>query len=220
MISIDTDIMKELVRATSTANDAIDEAVEVLNKITIHNDWGCKEKNSINNYTTSNKNKIKTLQEHSRSFLSILSSVSAEFENSENRIKDMFQSVEGLLGKVFSTIAGGPAHTGTPAPGSQPSDISSIIAGSKQTLSYEIVDGKVVWKPSEATTNPFDGLISGRAENPYIYEKLGPGATTQDLIDGFKNSSAFEKFEMNNISENISMCDYSAFSNLGSSDSK
>lgn len=217
MISIDTDIMKELVRATSTANDAIDEAVEVLNKITIHNDWGCKEKNSINNYTTSNKNKIKTLQEHSRSFLSILSSVSAEFENSENRIKDMFQSVESLLGKVFSTLTGGQTSA---ASGSQTSDISSIITGTKQTLSYEIVDGKVVWKPSEATTNPFDGLISGRTENPYIYEKLGPGATTQDLIDGFKNSSAFEKFEMTNISENISMCDYSSFSNLGSSDSK
>ena len=69
MISIDTSIMRNLVIASTNANNAITDAMEVLNRISTHNDWACKEKDAINEYTNTNKNRIRQLQENSSSFL-------------------------------------------------------------------------------------------------------------------------------------------------------
>ena len=114
MISIDTEIMRQLVSACSAANDSINEAVDVLNRVTTHNDWGCKERDSINEYTNQNKNRIRVLQEKSRSFLNALTLVSQDFEGAETSISDMFSSLEGILGSVIAIpITGRPINTGT-----------------------------------------------------------------------------------------------------------
>lgn len=101
MIIIDTDMIKQLVVATSSANEAINDAVCSLEQITTHNDWGCREKNSINDYTIRNKNTIRVLQEQSRNFLNVLKQVSGEFETSENTIVNMFSSVEMMLADIL-----------------------------------------------------------------------------------------------------------------------
>lgn len=103
MISIDTETLRELVRAASAANDAVNDAVDALNRITIHSDWGCKEKNRINEYTVANMNRIRRLQENSASFLSVLSDVASDFEVEENSISDMFSSIEAILGRTISS---------------------------------------------------------------------------------------------------------------------
>lgn len=101
MILIDTDIMRQLVRAAASANESINVAVDALNSITTHNDWGCKEKYSINEYTTNNKNKVRIIQENSRRFLSVITDVSTDFENTEENISNMFSSVESILANVI-----------------------------------------------------------------------------------------------------------------------
>jgi hypothetical protein len=223
--------MKQLLQTTASANDAIDTAVDALNKITIHNDWGCKEKNSINNYTTSNKNKVKNLQEHSRSFLNVLSSVSADFETSENKIKDMFQSIEGLLGKVFSTITGTPAHTGgNHLPNIQlPTLPTGHVPFTPSFIgSLNIIDGNIVITPNEGVTvengainiSKHDGVVWNEHINNLMNGQtdIGSGSLTQQMVSGLVNPSSFTRFELNSISQNISMCDYSLVSNLGSAD--
>lgn len=102
MISIDTALLRELVSASSVANDAIDNAVDALNRVSTHNDWGCKEKYAINEYAITNRNKIKQLQENSRGFLNVITQVSNEFEASEKSILDMFSSVESIISEVIS----------------------------------------------------------------------------------------------------------------------
>ena len=102
-----------------TANNAIDNAVDALNRVSTHNDWGCKEKYAINEYAITNRNKIKQLQENSRGFLNVITQVSNEFETSENSIIDLFSSVESLLSGMLSIpvsiVANGNTHTGTNA---------------------------------------------------------------------------------------------------------
>ena len=102
MISVDTSVMRNLVSAASTANDAINDAVEILSRISSHNDWQCKEKDAINDYTNTNKTKIRNLQENSNSFLNAISSAANEFEEAEKSILNMFSSVESILSGVLS----------------------------------------------------------------------------------------------------------------------
>ena len=102
MILIDTEIMRQLVSICSSAARSIDEAVDSLNRVTMHNDWGCRERESINESTNRNKTLIRALQEKSRSFLNALTLVSQDFENAENSISDMFSSLESIIGSAIA----------------------------------------------------------------------------------------------------------------------
>lgn len=132
MISIDTSIMRNLVTASTAANNAITDAVEVLNRISTHNDWACKEKDAINDYTNTNKNQIRQLQEFSNSFLNAITGAATEFEETETSISDMFSSVESMISNILSisTVTsetnGEPLKRGTPA-ADFPSGFSNII---------------------------------------------------------------------------------------------
>lgn len=154
MISIDTAIMRELVTVSTTANNAITDAMDVLNRISAHNDWACKEKDAINEYTIANKNRIRQLQENSSSFLSAITGAAAEFEQTETSISDMFSSVESMLSNILSIsvaatgIIGGPLQHGTPAPGF-PSTFSNIL---KDILKDSIPGSK------HDGFNPFDNF--------------------------------------------------------------
>ncbi len=109
MLSIDTTIMRELTAASASANNAITEAVEALNRISSHNDWECKEKNAINEYTNTNKNRIRQLQENAAAFLTAITGATNDFETTETSISDMFSSVESMISSLL-TIA--PSITG------------------------------------------------------------------------------------------------------------
>lgn len=100
MISIDTTTMQSLASAATSTNAAIVDAMELLNRITTHNDWACNEKNAINEYTSVNKNRINQLHESSKAFLSAITLATSELEEAEKSIIDMFSSVEGAIAQV------------------------------------------------------------------------------------------------------------------------
>lgn len=106
MISIDTSTLQQLVQAASTANDAINEAMEILNRISSHNDWSCKEKDAINDYTTNNKKRARQLHENALSYFNAVKCISHDFETAETGISDMFSSVESLLAGVLQAAEG------------------------------------------------------------------------------------------------------------------
>ncbi len=125
MISIDTDLMKQLVSASSAANAEIDKAAASLNRVATHYDWECREKVVINNYTEQNKKAARRLQENSRSFLNTLTYVAAEFENSENSINNMFPGLEAIIGVAVAVI--GASQQPVIQPPLQKPDIRKII---------------------------------------------------------------------------------------------
>lgn len=130
IIDIDTMVLKGLVSAASVANESIDNAVDALNRVSVHNDWGCKEKNAINDYAITNRNKIKKIQENSRGFLNEITHVANEFETSENSIIDWFTSVESILGDLLKVggLFDGREHTGTNREGF-PGGFDAVVRG-------------------------------------------------------------------------------------------
>ena len=162
MISIDTAIMRELVTASATANNAITDAMDVLNRISAHNDWACKEKDAINQYTIANKNRIRQLQENSASFLSAIAGAAAEFEQTETSISDMFSSVETILSNVLSigtaatSVVGGLLQPGVPIADS-PSGFTSIM----QNVLKDIVP-----QTRQDGYNPFEAFITNNIAEP------------------------------------------------------
>lgn len=163
MISIDTSIMRDLVTASTTANNAITDAMEVLNRIAAHNDWACKEKEAINDYTNTNKNRIRQLQENSSSFLNAITGAATEFEETETSISDMFSSVESMISNILSITAavaggviGGSLQHNTTIE-NFPSDFSNII---KEVLK------DIVPQTRQDGYNSFDAFIANNVTEP------------------------------------------------------
>ncbi len=102
MIEIDTQTLRSLANACANANNEIQNAVTQLTNITTHNDWGCKEKDAINNYTTTNKKKILQLQECSASFLNTLNQVTRDFENLEKEISNRMKEVDSNISQTIT----------------------------------------------------------------------------------------------------------------------
>jgi hypothetical protein len=102
MISVDTDVLKQLASLARTSNDEINAAVSVLNQVTTHNDWGCKERTQINEYITENKTKMKRIQESSSSFFKVITDMSNEFESVEKGLPSLISDVDSILGDIIS----------------------------------------------------------------------------------------------------------------------
>lgn len=147
MISIDTTVLRDLVNAASSVNEAVNDAAEVLYSITTHNSWGCRERDAINDYTAKNKTKIKTMKENTDAFYHIIRTITGEFENTERSIADLFGSVESVISSVISI------------PVISPVPISSI--GEKMRTAIEdllhFLDPPVI----PEVHNPFDDIIHG-----------------------------------------------------------
>lgn len=180
MISIDTEIMRQLASACSAANDSIDEAVDILNRVTSHNDWGCKERDSINEYTNQNKAKIRALQEKSRGFLSVLTSVSHDFENAESSISDMFSSLESVLGDVISNATAW-THTTSDWHQGRPSVFDNII--------------------SDITAISPGGNILNSYDH-FVYNEDGT------ILYGIKSGDPLANYSVRNLSSAIAVCNF------------
>ena len=102
MIYIDTERLQSVMLTLENANQAIDEANQLLMQITTHNDWGCKERHAINDYVLNCRKEIQVLQQNSESFYRTSKSVADEFLETETGISRLFESVEGVLAKAIS----------------------------------------------------------------------------------------------------------------------
>lgn len=230
MISIDTDVLRQLVSTATNANNAIDDAVEVLNQITVHNDWACKERKVINEYTIKNKQLIKEIQENSSRFLNVLSSVASEFDGAEKTIIDLFQDIEsviaGVLGSViWGAISTGDNHNHDPFP-----SIADIFDNWNPTPIYHenvVVgpDGEIIAVPivadiSAISPSDFETIIDSTPAPdalPNIGDIIGdiiPGPIFEgtpvhisEIFDIVVPASHYEIFEFNNMFDSLHICD-------------
>lgn len=102
MISIDTEVIKQLAAVVKSATEELESASQLLNQITVHNDWGCKERVTINSYIMYNRKKMQELMEASRGFTTVVGSIAEDFVKTESGIAQLFGGVESILKRVIS----------------------------------------------------------------------------------------------------------------------
>lgn len=106
MILLDTDQLKQLASAAASATEELESASRLLEQITTHADWGCKERETINDYISGNRKKMLVLLEDSRSFTGIIGQIAEQFVTEENSIIHLFDHLEDILGNILSIPPG------------------------------------------------------------------------------------------------------------------
>lgn len=102
MINLDTDQLKNLLAQLESANNQIDEAMSLLQRVTTHTSWGCSERSQINERILQNRQQMQRIQQDSESFLNTTRSVADDFCATENNISSWFSSVDEAIAKVMS----------------------------------------------------------------------------------------------------------------------
>lgn len=105
MILIDTEGLKQLADLLSAANNDITRALSLLNQITEHYDWNCRERYQINEMTQNNRVMLQKVQADMENFVAVAHSVADGFVETEKGIRDLFPSVEGLIARIMSIPA-------------------------------------------------------------------------------------------------------------------
>lgn len=112
ILDIDTDQLRSAVAAAETANKEITEAMKMLNRIVVHKDWECPQRNTINSYTVQNKETAKQIQENASSFYQAIKKASDMFDETEQNNLRRTNQVDGLISEIASVVtraAGGNA---------------------------------------------------------------------------------------------------------------
>ena len=115
MIYIDTDQLISMMGMLKTANEKINEAMEMLLQTTIHDDWGCKERDTINAYILESREKCRALKERCDNYTNAAKLASDGFVERESEISDMFSGVDDLIGHLLAADIPGGISGGTNA---------------------------------------------------------------------------------------------------------
>ena len=73
-----------------------------MTSITEHNNWNCKERDAINDYTRSNAQEILKISEKSGNFANVMKTVAENFTTDEKNISEMFTSVESIIASMLT----------------------------------------------------------------------------------------------------------------------
>ena len=65
IIDVNPQTITEIAQTFSNAYGEVEEAARILTSITQHNNWNCKERDAINDYTQSNAREILKISEKS-----------------------------------------------------------------------------------------------------------------------------------------------------------
>lgn len=167
MIYLDTDRLQQMVGTLEAANHRIDEATDILMRITTHDDWGCAERHQINDYILKNKNMIQQLQSISGGFYNIMKQVAAEFIETESNIGNLFSDLENVLGKTLSVVVnsvGGAVTTGTIV------ENAGNLAHSIANVLVPICQLPAVWSPIQITDLFQEWEVSNMQD---VWEQIG-----------------------------------------------
>lgn len=103
-LNIDTSILRSSVSVAQQANEAISEAANLLNAITVHDDWICTERDRIKEMTISNKQKAQQIQEKSSSFYSAIQTSSERFDSTEQDSCRRINGVDDIIGRITTIV--------------------------------------------------------------------------------------------------------------------
>lgn len=104
ILNIDTSILRSSVSVAQQANEAISEAASLLNAITVHEDWICRERDRIKEMTLANKQKAQQIQERSSSFYSAIQTASERFDSTEQDSCRRINGVDDIIGRISTVV--------------------------------------------------------------------------------------------------------------------
>ena len=94
IISINPDTVTTVAGKINSAYLAVEDAKKVLQSITTHNDWACKERDDINEYILICKRNVNEAFDKAQRFAWIMQDIASDFSSEEKQVASMFQSVE------------------------------------------------------------------------------------------------------------------------------
>lgn len=102
IIDVNPQTITGIAQTIANAYGEVEEAARILTSITEHNNWNCKERDAINDYTQSNAREILKISEKSGNFANVMKTVAENFTTDEKNISEMFTSVESMIGSILS----------------------------------------------------------------------------------------------------------------------
>ena len=106
ILTLDTDLLRSTVQIAETTNDAITEAVNLLNQVVIHNDWECVERDELNNYTLANRQTARDIQDKTASFYNAIKTASAKFDEAERNTIANGNSLDEVISRIANVVPG------------------------------------------------------------------------------------------------------------------
>lgn len=104
LVDINTEELRNAVNIAQRANTHLTDAMQCLNQVVIHDDWGCPERDSINRNTVENRKAAETLQYNSEMFYKNILYAADRFVQTENEIDQLIGNVDGLLSQFLSLV--------------------------------------------------------------------------------------------------------------------
>ena len=92
IIDVNPQTITGIAQTIANAYGEVEEAARILTSITEHNNWNCKERDAINDYTRSNAQEILKISEKSGNFANVMKVVAENFTTDEKNISEMFTS--------------------------------------------------------------------------------------------------------------------------------
>ena len=117
LVDINTEELRNAVNIAQRANAHLTDAMQCLNQVVIHDDWGCPERDSINRNTIENRKAAETLQYNSEMFYKNILYAADRFVQTENEIDQLIGNVDGLLSQFLSLVPQGDSFAGIGAMG-------------------------------------------------------------------------------------------------------
>ena len=102
IIDVNPQTITGIAQTIANAYGEVEEAVKILTSITEHNNWNCKERDAINDYTRSNSQEILKISEKSGNFANVMKAVAENFTTDEKKLSEMFTSVESMIASMLS----------------------------------------------------------------------------------------------------------------------
>ena len=88
IIDVNPQTITGIAQTIANAYGEVEEAVRILTSITEHNNWNCKERDAINDYTRSNAQEILKISEKSGNFANVMKTVAENFTTDEKNISE------------------------------------------------------------------------------------------------------------------------------------
>ena len=120
ILEIDTDILRQSVTVAESANQQITDAMNMLNKISVHDDWNCPYRETLKERTLNNRAKISEIQSNSSNFYQAVKTSSERFDQAERDCISRQSIIESALETIHNIVpissGGAPINTGPKIP--------------------------------------------------------------------------------------------------------
>lgn len=103
-LEIDTDLLRSTVASAEQTNMQISDAVNLLNRIVVHEDWLCEERYAINNNTVKNQNTASKIQANSTAFYNAIKQASQDFDAEEQNQISGINGVDELISRILNVV--------------------------------------------------------------------------------------------------------------------